>query len=170
LGEKLKADTMKGVAFLLMMFLFSFGCSLLNSSKVITEQSKQIHESNTDLTFSEKKDMTRKSTDFVLYSDSMHRDYRIQFWPKGVFTFSAEKGFIGEADSILISGRNRDRFSYSGMTRFEETDVGKVEGKFKQRAQVVSNQQAKIKTGSVSWLWVFAGLFAAVICLWRYKN
>lgn len=161
---------MKGVVFLLMMFLFSFGCSLLKSSKVITEQSKQLHESNTDLTFSEKKDVTRKSTDFVLYSDSMNHDYKIQFWPKGVFTFSAESGFVGEADSILISGRNRDRFSYSGMTRFEERDVGKLEGKFKQRAQLVSNQQAKIKTGSVSWLWVFAGLLAAGFWLWRYKN
>lgn len=161
---------MKGGGFLLMMFLFSFGCSLLKSSKVITEQSKQVHKSNTDLAFSEKKDVTRKSTDFVLYSDAMHRDYRIQFWPKGVFTFSAEKGFIGEADSVSISGRNRDRFTYSGMARFEERNVGKAEGKFKQRAQVVSNQQAKIKTGSVSWLLVFTGLLAAGIWLWRYKN
>ena len=161
---------MKGFGFLLMMVLFSFGCSLLKSSKVITEQSKQVRKINTDLTFSEKKDMTRKSTDFVLYSDSMNHDYKIQFWPKGVFKFSAKNGFIGEADSVLVSGRNRDRFSYSGMTRFEERDVGKVEGKFKQRAQAVSNQQAKIKTGSFSWFWVFAGLLAAGFWLWRYKN
>ena len=161
---------MKGVGFLLMMFLFSFGCSLLKNSKVITEQSKQVRKSNTDLTFSEKKDVIRKSTDFVLYSDSMNHDYRIQFWPKGVFTFSAENEFVGEADSVSINGSNRDRFSYSGITRFEERDMGKVEGKFKQRAQLVSNQLAKTKTGSVSWLWVFAGLLAAGFWLWRDKN
>jgi len=117
---------MKGVCFWLLIVLFSFGCSMLKSSKVITENSKQVHKSKTDLAFFEKKDVTRKSTDFVHYSDSMNRDYKIQFWPKGVFTFSAEKGFIGEADSVSISGSNRDRLSYSGMTRFEERDVGKV--------------------------------------------
>ena len=161
---------MKGVVFLLMMLLFSFGCSLLKSSRVITEKSKQVHKSKTDVVFSEKKDVTRKSMDFVIYSDSMHRDYRIQFWPKGVFTFSAEKGFVGEADSVSSSGSNRDRFSYSGVTRFEERDVGKVEGEFKQNAQVVSSKKTKIKTGSVSWVWVFAGLLAVGIWSWRYKN
>jgi hypothetical protein len=161
---------MKGVGFLLMMLLFSFGCSLLKSSKVITEQSNQVHKSKTDLAFFEKKDVTRKSTDFVHYSDSMDRDYRIQFWPKGGFTFSVEKGFVGEADSVSISGSIRGRSSYSGMTQFEERDVGKVEGKFRQSAQVVSNRQTKVKTSSVSWAWVFAGLLAVGIWLWGYKN
>ncbi|MGY0035140.1 hypothetical protein [Pedobacter sp. NJ-S-72] len=114
--------------------------------------------------------MTRKSTDFVHYSDAMDRDYRIQFWPKGVFTFSAEKGFIGEADSVSISGSNRSRLSYSGMAQLEERDMSKVEGKFKQSDQVVSNQKTKVKASSVSWLWVFGGLLAVGIWLWRYKN
>ena len=156
--------------FWLMILLFSFGCSILKSSKVITEKSNQVHKSKTDLAFFEKKDVTRKSTDFIHYSDSMNRDYRIQFWPKGVFTFSVEKGFVGEADSVSISGSNRSRSSYSGMTQFEERDVVKVEGKFKQSDQVVSSQQTKVKTSSVHWVWVFAGLLAVGIWLWRYKN
>jgi hypothetical protein len=40
----------------------------------------------------------------TLRRDSMNNNYSVQIWPKGKFSYSAEHGFEGTAEKILITG------------------------------------------------------------------
>ncbi|MBB6502807.1 hypothetical protein [Pedobacter cryoconitis] len=121
--------------------------------------------------FVEKKDWFKKTASLMFYRDSMRRDYAVQLWPKGAFTYSPEKGFSGGADSILFMGGSTELLTYSGKTTAQELDKGRIEEKSKQSKQDISQQQTKEKQSLVSWKWitlilVLTGFFG----LWWYKK
>jgi hypothetical protein len=47
----------------------------------------------------------KASESLVLINDSLNNRYQVLIWPRGKFSYSAEKGFEGTAEKILISGR-----------------------------------------------------------------
>lgn len=112
--------------------------------------------------------MIKDSTGFTFYTDSAQHDYTIQFWPKGRFTFTAENGFSGEADSILIKGSSREQVGYSRMVRLQEKDQGSVKEKLRVSNRAIHKQAHIVKTNSDWGKWVGGGLILIALLDYYY--
>lgn len=103
------------VCIVMVVVLLISGCNLLkNNSKTTDEQNLSLtHQSS--LNTKDQKDWAKNSSSLLFYKDSAQRDYVVQLWPKGNFSYSAEKGFNGEADSLFIQGRTVEGFLLQGL-------------------------------------------------------
>ena len=136
-------------------------CSILkntDSNKHIAQQQSSYQASGHLV---ENRDWLNRSRALTFYADSSNQDYTIQLWPKGRFSYSAETGFTGEADKILITGKSKSGSSSLAKVDSEESDQGKTEIQTNLKAGTSSSQKDKLKKSSVSWKVVLA--FTALI-------
>ena len=138
-------------------------CSILknsDSNKHIAQQQSSYQASGHLV---ENRDWLNRSNALTLYADSSNQDYTIQLWPKGRFSYSAETGFSGEADKILITGKSKSGSSSLATVDSEESDQGKTEIQTNLKEGTSSSQKDKLKKSSVSWKVVLA--FTALILI-----
>ena len=131
-------------------------CSILknsNSNKHIAQQQSSYQASGHLV---ENRDWLNRSRALTFYADSSNQDYTIQLWPKGRFSYSAEAGFSGEADKILITGKSTSGSSSLAKVDSEESDRGKTEIQTNLKAGTSSSQKDKLKKSSVSWKVILA--------------
>lgn len=162
---------MKYYLFYVLLLSLSVGCGLFSNTRASKEKAYLRQANKTDLEILEQKNLIKDSTGFIFYADSARHDYTIQFWPKGRFTFTAENGFSGEADSILIKGSSREQVGYSRMVRLQEKDQGSVKGKL--LASNKTSLEHTVKTNSVWWKWIGDGLIlivSIVVLLYLFKK
>ncbi|MBB6503019.1 hypothetical protein [Pedobacter cryoconitis] len=158
------------ICVLLLLFLMA-GCGLFKNTRTKTEKSYQSSKQTSESELVENKDWFKKSASLVFYRDSMRRDYAVQLWPKGAFIYSPEKGFSGQADSILFIGSSNELLTYSGETIVQELDKGRIEERSKQSKKDISQQQTREKQSQVSWKWIMWVLvLTAFIGLWWYEK
>jgi hypothetical protein len=106
---------------------------------------------------------------FTLVSDSVNNNYRVDIWPKGKFSYNAERGFEGTAEKILISGNLRQaKHALTRINSTEKTDLRFKNNLETQKKTIEVKKATSLKT-NVSWktilgfVLVFCCLIASVI-------
>ena len=132
------------------LVVFTSSCSILKNTDSSYRKSDQQSSYQVNRSLLEKRDWLNKRSGITLYTDSSNQDYTIQLWPKGRFSYSAETGFSGEADKILITGKSKSGSSSLATVDSEESDQGKTEIQTNLKAGTSSSQKDKLKKSSVS--------------------
>jgi len=144
-------------------------CSSCNLFKNTNTEISKDHESaskKSQLTLSEQKDWLSNSNETVFLKDSSNHNYEVQIWPKGLFSFSPEKGFNGEAGQVLIRGSTQESMETATTSKVEARDKGKVAVNLSQQQKIVADYNQKIKKSWPSWKWLLAGLVLIVAASW----
>lgn len=140
----------------LLLVLSFYGCSLLKNKSKTTFKNQQRLKEKMELITQEQKNWLKDSGSFSFYKDSANRNYAVQLWPKGVFTYSPEKGFSGEADSVLIKGNSQGILSGVQSTNVHEQDIGKLEASLSRKNKLLTDQESKTTETTLSWKWLLA--------------
>lgn len=147
----------------LLLLMLASSCGLFQNIRTNKEKSHQVTSALTDINIAEQKDYLLKSGSIKLYTDSSRQSYNVELWPKGLFSFSPEKGFSGEASRVVITGNIYRLAVLSSLQSSEIQDKGKIGMTLNQTKKQVSDQQQKVKQSSVSWKWILAVLIIMVI-------
>lgn len=154
---------MKNYMFLVIVFC---SCSLFKNTSTEMERTHQLSTNQKDYRLTEQRDWLSKSGSITFYKDTNHVDYSIQIWPKGMFSWSQEKGFTGEADQVMIKGAVSGSSAFSGLHTLEQQDKGKVAVNLSQKNKEVADDKKKVKTSSYSWKLILTGLGVILIVGW----
>lgn len=148
------------------LVMLSASCSIFKNTDSSNRKSEQQSSYQVNRSLLEKRDWLNKSSGLTFYTDSSKQDYTIQLWPKGRFSYSAETGFTGEADKVLITGKSKMGSSSSAIVHTEESDKGKKEIQTNLKEGTSSSQKDKLKKSSVSWKVVLAFTALILIVAW----
>jgi len=147
-------------------------CGLFKNTKSNVDLVHQEAEYNAESKMLDNKDWMRTTGRLDLYTDSSLHQYAVTLWPKGSFAFSADQGFNGEADSIVIMGSLTAGSASAGVLNIQEEDKGKVELRTTVAGRQSIDKKSKVKVQETSWVWV-AGILALVyllFCIVLYKK
>ncbi|UKT63258.1 hypothetical protein [Pedobacter mucosus] len=88
---------MKVFTTIIFLILFSFSCAVLKKDSLSNKQSNtNKHEIAVIKSFND-----HLSNSWVI-NDSLNSDATLTIWPKGIFTYSSEMGFRGEAVKVQL--------------------------------------------------------------------
>ena len=139
--------------FLCSMLLLQ-ACGLFKNNSQSKSLNQKKVENFTDLQFSEQSHSSAESQRILLTDDSLGYDYSLEIWPKGPFSFSREKGFIGEAEKVLLSGTGVQTSVKQLQQKQEEQEViTKDSGLIKAASATTSLEQTE-KESTPSWKWM----------------
>lgn len=154
---------MKNYMFLAIIFC---SCNLFKNTSTEMERTHQLSANQKDYRLTEQKDWLSKSGSITFYKDTNHANYSIQIWPKGMFSYSQEKGFTGEADQVMIKGDVSGSSAFSGLHTLEQQDQGKIAVAISQKNKKIADDQKKVKTSSYSWKLILTGFAVIIIIGW----
>lgn len=115
------------------------GCGMLRQTVKTVDASRQDSTVKTQVKVKDEQETVKQTWSLTTGKDSAGAIYHLSVWPKGRFTFSAEKGFEGEADSVQLSGENWAFENHSEILRTEE----------QQKTQSAMEGKQELKTKSV---------------------
>ena len=163
---------MRGWLIILLLAVFYSSCGLLKNTKSNVERLRQESEYKSETKLVNYKDWSRTTGSLNLYSDSSLQTYAVRLWPKGSFTFSADQGFSGEADSVVILRSLKGGSTAAAVLNIKEQDKGKVEIKAASTGKQSTDQKSKVKQQEASWIWVIGilTLVYLLFCLLLYKK
>ncbi|MEJ5961355.1 hypothetical protein [Pedobacter immunditicola] len=139
-------------------------CGLFKNHSQSTSSNQTKMENFTDLQLSAQSHSSAESQRILLTDDSLGYDYSLEIWPKGIFSFSQEKGFIGEANKVLLSGTG-SHISMMQLQQNEELQVATANnsGLTQAVSETTSLDEAE-KASTPSWKWVIVlGLVLLVV-------
>lgn len=115
------------------------GCGLLKQTVKTVDATRQDSTLKTEVNLKDERELVKKSLSLTTKRDAAGATYQLLLWPKGKFTFSAEKGFEGEADSIRLNGED---WAFENHSEILSTDD-------QQKAQLAVEGKQELKTKSV---------------------
>lgn len=144
---------MKGYVCLLVV-LFFYSCGIMNDKHTTKNWSELTDETRLDLAMKIDQELQDNSIKMIVRDDSLNKDWNIQLWPKGKFTFSLQNGFEGEADKVLINGRSfqRNRSTETEATDKTQRNSANVSLHEKKKNVDTSKQEEKSIKPNSSWL------------------
>lgn len=149
-----------------LLLLLICSCSLFkNTKKTSDEQHLSVTSSNSSR-FKAQKDWSKNTSSLLFYKDSVKKDYLVQIWPKGVFTYSAEKGFYGAADSIFMKGISVEGSNAKHKQNTSEQDKGQFRGITTASDQLVSDQNHRVTVQTPSWKIIITAVIIAGLIAW----
>lgn len=154
------------------LVVFYSSCGLFKNTKSNVQKTLQEAEYNAASKLVDHKDWVKTIGSVNLYSDSSLHNYAVMFWPKGSFSFSTERGFLGEADSVVILGSLKGGSTTIAGLSTQEIDKGKVEINTEITGKQIIKEKSKVKEQETSWIWV-TGIIALVYllcCTLLYKK
>lgn len=155
--------------YLLLLMVMFCRCNLFKNTSTDISKFHQLSMQKTDFRLQENKEWLSRSDNITFYRDTGNSNYTIQIWPKGMFSFSPEKGFSGVAEKVMIEGQVLSGSAASGLTTSNQQARNKTEVELNEEDKQVADRKEKLKQSSPSWKWVFAGLVSSgVICWYIY--
>lgn len=128
-----------------------WSCNLFRHTKTVTDKMHSSQLDNTSFDFLEEKDWLSQSGNYAFDVHTNAADYRIQFWPKGMFTYSPETGFKGEADSVVLIGSAAGNKIAISSSVLAEQDKGKLKTAYVHQEKSMVDLAEKQKSTSPSW-------------------
>lgn len=163
---------MRAWLIIILMTVMYSSCNLFKNTKSNVESVSLESEYKVESSLIDSRDWMRTTRSINLYSDSSLQTYAVTLWPIGSFSFSADQGFSGEADSVVILGSLKGGSTSALTLNTIEQDKGKVEVEATTTSKQQLNQKSKVKEQKASWIWV-AGILALVyllFCMLLYKK
>lgn len=146
-------------------------CNLFKNTATDLQKSHALSTSVTQFKSTEQKDYLSTSGSVSFHQDSSDNGYSIQIWPRGMFTYSPGKGFSGEADKVLVTGKAKSGSVSTGSSNSLQIDRGKIQRSLNVNEMSVSDQKLKTKRTSPSWKWMIAALaFMMVVGCFAYTK
>ena len=168
-------DFNRGIAYVIMPIAISFflflGCNLLKHTTSDLYKSHELEETDTRLSTTAQKENISMAGSVSFHQDSSDIDYSIQIWPKGMFSFSAEKGFSGEAEKVMVTGKAKSGSVSSVSSSSFHQDKVKIQQQLSQQRKKVSDLKTKSKKSKPSWKWLVASMaFITALCCFLYSK
>ena len=108
----------------------------------------------------------------TFYADSTNHQYQVQVWPKGDFSFSADKGFQGKANKVLITGNLKGSSKGAGKTKTGQKVTDQSRYNQQSKNEVKSAQSSVTKKRSPSAWWLLGAvllLSAGILTYYKFK-
>ena len=136
-------------------------CELLRKDKLSVKKLSQTEELQ-----GVAQKTTRSEQNQLVLIDSSHHDFTMMLWPKGKFTFSLANGFEGEAEKILIRGKQTQQ-KLLNMKHEKRQDSAAFKVNYSNQKQSSNSvQKNKINVG-YNWGWVLV-LLVIFVLIWAY--
>lgn len=153
------------------LFITLHGCGLLNKTDKRTEQSKSSSDHLEQSKTTMEDDSSGKSLQMAFEKDDVQSAYAVQLWPKGVFKFSAENGFEGEAERIVISGQLKEQRNRTKLAANEQQHKGKQETVEEKITQKKNTSTQETRETKFDFRWAILGiLFLIISCILVYRK
>jgi len=141
------------------------GCALFKDTASQKEKTNQVLEENSRIQSREQKDWLSKSASLEFSRRTDSTELFIQIWPRGIFTYSPDQGFIGEADQVVVARKQNGTTTKSLKASDEIQDRGTIQINEEHKKKDERQKLSEAKQTSVSWKWVlsFSIIFVFVI-------
>ncbi|MES2653375.1 MAG: hypothetical protein V4663_16665 [Bacteroidota bacterium] len=139
------------------------GCHILQKDKLTLKKLSQKEE----LQFAVQRNTLSLQSQLVLI-DSSYNDFTVLLYPKGKFAFSIANGFEGEADKILIKGKNTSQKKLDLKQEIRKDSTATKANYTTMNESVITVKKNKLSTG-YNWGWV-AGLLVVFTLIWLYRR
>ena len=159
---------MKGYVCLLVV-LFFYSCGIMNDKHTTKTLSELTDETKLDLAMKAETELKDNSLKMIVRDDSLNKDWNIQLWPKGKFTFSPQNGFEGEAEKVLINGRSFERNRSKETEAVDKTQKSSIDISLHEKKKNVktAKQEEKSIRQNYSWL-LYCGFLLGIFVLLFY--
>jgi len=148
---------------LLLLSLFVVGCGVFQQVHKTKDEEQLALRKESKLNFSSATDKVEHAKELIFYKDSNAYAYWIQVWPKGSFSFSPEKGFVGEAEKIVIAGKGRQMLNASSVKLTDRQEKTKADLEVQTDEKLKASKKVEIKDSSLSWKWIAVMVLATII-------
>ena len=145
------------------LFITLHGCGVINKTDKKTEQSKSSSNHSEQTTTTLEDESAGKSLQMFFEKDDVQSAYAVQLWPKGAFKFSAENGFEGEAEQIIISGLIKEQRNHTELAQNEQQYKGKQETIAEKRTQEKDTSKQESRETKSDFGWVIFGILLFII-------
>jgi cobalamin biosynthesis Mg chelatase CobN len=152
--------------YLIILLAACTACSLLKKSSREIEQKKVLAERQISVAAESKTEAQIHAGSVLLINDSADNYFSMQFWPKGVFTYSAMEGFKGEAEKVLISGKTRRGTATSKQENYSADTKSDQKVTASESAQHKTESNKKEIHRTVSWKIIVAAVIVLGLMGW----
>jgi hypothetical protein len=149
---------------LLLLSLSSCGIFRNSANRVNKEHTESSISSSVNTSTSNESQVI--GTAVLTFRDSVSSDYLIQLWPKGVFTYSQDKGFAGEAERVLIRGKTQQSGSGNKLETHAAAASSSSNTVMEEKEKLVSDSKQTEKIKSVSWKSIVPLLLLGLVSGW----
>lgn len=151
---------MKRTGVIILFFLAS--CGVFNRSAKTTSKSFDKSSAEQTLQLNSGKRSNLDAYQLRLHNDSSETAYRIQFWPKGMINFTADGGFAGSFDSVLVTGNQRRQGKSTLMSRTHLQEEQSASAHLEDKMQQNSGIKKEEKVSTPDWNMI-AGFLIIII-------
>ena len=153
------------LAGLAMTIIVLSGCAIFKTTKkdvALDERSSKWEWSGKSILNSSSE---KNSNSLLLRRDSGTNTFSVRIWPKGAFTFSAESGFAGTADSLSWYGT--DKGVSTSSSQQQSLEKNKINAKVSVKAKSAERtDRSKTTTETwISWKWIAAAIMGIILIL-----
>lgn len=136
---------MKTIYILLLIFVL-FGCS---ASQKLKQQQKLLQEQKEVKSLAALQQLYL--TNRLLLQDSTQSAYRVEIWPIGKFSYSADSGFVGQAQQVLINGAITKKLKVLNETALmgQEVKIYRSKAEVKSLSNSLNKKVARSSTGKL---------------------
>lgn len=137
--------------FCVFLSLMIAGCSVFKNGTKSREEQELMMKNQSSFSSTEQKDWLKKTGSIWFFRDSADANYSVQVWPRGVFSYSVENGFKGEAEKVVIAGNSSNVSTAAFSQNVKEHDQGNVTLKQQNEERLDIKGVHQTSSQSVSW-------------------
>jgi beta-lactamase superfamily II metal-dependent hydrolase len=144
-----KLNIMKFIIYTVLAVATLTSCQLLKKEKLTLKtkwQKEELKIAAQKTTFSQKNEL--------VLIDSSQNDFTMMLWPKGKFTFSLTNGFEGEAERVIIKGKQSQQ-KVLNIKRETKQDSTIIKTNYTNEKESSTTIKKNKLSGGYNWAWVF---------------
>lgn len=160
-----------GVKILIGLSFTIHSCGLMKKTEKTTEYSSAMLDSSSHTKSISSQENNTNSLRMVFKKEDVQLAYQVQLWPKGKFTFSAEHGFEGEAERIVISGEAQQNTNLAELSTMQLQNKEQQQSEKQERKTQKEIEKKEIKSISTDFRWVIGGVVLLILVgIWLYRR
>lgn len=150
---------------LILIYGLLFGCGVWQNRSKLTSESSDLHAVKASLSTLTHKDSASNTQVLTFFKDSADQNYWVQLWPRGKFTFSNDKGFVGEAEKVIMQGNVRGVKTGAGLTisQNKSSEATRTDLKIVEQLKLKDKDVLKKSSPSAIWLIGLAVVIGVVL-------
>lgn len=162
---------MKYLKYLILIIGFNLSCNLFKQSVKTTSTNDEEYDKTTSVKTVKESAVNKQEQSINFYKDSVRDDYAIRFWPKGDLAFTTGKGFYGQFDSVLMTGKYMQESEATGIKTMSGQQNDKTNYDKEEKLSYNTSQKNEIKKSFNDYILFFLSLIFIVFgLLWGWRR